>query len=155
MKKERIPSQKEKDYQRRVNEKMPKSKTFLQCVRAFISGGIICCIGQLIHDFAKLVLNFSESNVAAFTAIVLVFLGAALTGIGVYDNIGSWAGAGSVVPITGFANSIVSPAMEFKREGYVLGLGAKMFSIAGPVLVYGISASVLVGLIACLISGKF
>ena len=155
MKKERIPSQKEKDYQRRVNEKMPKSKTFLQCVRAFISGGIICCIGQLIHDFAKLVLNFSESNVAAFTAIVLVFLGATLTGIGVYDNIGSWAGAGSVVPITGFANSIVSPAMEFKREGYVLGLGANMFSIAGPVLVYGISASVLVGLIACLISGKF
>lgn len=155
MKKERIPSQKEKDYLRRVNEKMPKSKTFLQCVRAFISGGIICCIGQLIHDFAKLVLNFSESNVAAFTAIVLVFLGATLTGIGVYDNIGSWAGAGSVVPITGFANSIVSPAMEFKREGYVLGLGAKMFSIAGPVLVYGISASVLVGLIACLISGKF
>ena len=155
MKKERIHSQKEKDYQRRVNEKMPKSKTFLQCVRAFISGGIICCIGQLIHDFAKLVLNFSESNVAAFTAIVLVFLGATLTGIGVYDNIGSWAGAGSVVPITGFANSIVSPAMEFKREGYVLGLGAKMFSIAGPVLVYGISASVLVGLIACLISGKF
>lgn len=155
MKKERIPSQKEKDYQRRVNEKMPKSKTFLQCVRAFISGGIICCIGQLIHDFAKLVLNFSESNVAAFTAIVLVFLGATLTGIGVYDNIGSWAGAGSVVPITGFANSIISPAMEFKREGYVLGLGAKMFSIAGPVLVYGISASVLVGLIACLISGKF
>lgn len=155
MKKERIPSQKEKDYQRCVNEKMPKSKTFLQCVRAFISGGIICCIGQLIHDFAKLVLNFSESNVAAFTAIVLVFLGATLTGIGVYDNIGSWAGAGSVVPITGFANSIVSPAMEFKREGYVLGLGAKMFSIAGPVLVYGISASVLVGLIACLISGKF
>ena len=124
-------------------------------MRAFISGGIICCIGQLIHDFAKLVLNFSESNVAAFTAIVLVFLGATLTGIGVYDNIGSWAGAGSVVPITGFANSIVSPAMEFKREGYVLGLGAKMFSIAGPVLVYGISASVLVGLIACLISGKF
>ena len=155
MKKERIPSQKEKDYQRRVNEKMPKSKTFLQCVRAFISGGIICCIGQLIHDFAKLVLNFSESNVAAFTAIVLVFLGATLTGIGVYDNIGSWAGAGSVVPITGFANSIISPAMAFKREGYVLGLGAKMFSIAGPVLVYGISASVLVGLIACLISGKF
>ena len=139
----------------RDSEKMPKSKTFLQCVRAFISGGIICCIGQLIHDFVKLVLNFSESNVAAFTAIVLVFLGATLTGIGVYDNIGSWAGAGSVVPITGFANSIVSPAMEFKREGYVLGLGAKMFSIAGPVLVYGISASVLVGLIACLISGKF
>ena len=147
MKKERIPSQKEKDYQRRVNEKMPKSKTFLQCVRAFISGGIICCIGQLIHDFAKLVLNFSESNVAAFTAIVLVFLGATLTGIGVYDNIGSWAGAGSVVPITGFANSIVSPAMEFHSEGFILGTAANMFKLAGPVIVFGCGSAVVYGLI--------
>ena len=116
MKNERIPSAKEKDYQRRVNERMPKSKTLSQCIRAFVSGGIICCIGQLIHDFAKLTLNYSESNVAAFTAIVLVFIGATLTGVGIYDKIGAWAGAGSVVPITGFANSIVSPAMEFKRE---------------------------------------
>lgn len=105
--------------------------------------------------FAKLTLNYSESNVAAFTAIVLVFIGATLTGVGIYDKIGAWAGAGSVVPITGFANSIVSPAMEFKREGYVLGLGAKLFSIAGPVLVYGISASVIVGIITCLITGRF
>ncbi len=155
MKNERIPSAKEKDYQRRVNERMPKSKTLSQCIRAFVSGGIICCIGQLIHDFAKLTLNYSESNVAAFTAIVLVFIGATLTGVGIYDKIGAWAGAGSVVPITGFANSIVSPAMEFKREGYVLGLGAKLFSIAGPVLVYGISASVIVGVITCLITGRF
>lgn len=116
MKNERISSAKEKDYQRRVNERMPKSKTLSQCIRAFVSGGIICCIGQLIHDFAKLTLNYSESNVAAFTAIVLVFIGATLTGVGIYDKIGAWAGAGSVVPITGFANSIVSPAMEFKRE---------------------------------------
>ena len=145
MKNERIPSAKEKDYQRRVNERMPKSKTLSQCIRAFVSGGIMCCIGQLIHDFAKL----------TFTAIVLVFIGATLTGVGIYDKIGAWAGAGSVVPITGFANSIVSPAMEFKREGYVLGLGAKLFSIAGPVLVYGISASVIVGIITCLITGRF
>ena len=103
-------------YQKLVKERMPKSRTLSQCVRAFISGGIICCIGQLIHDFAKLTLNYSESNVAAFTAIVLVFIGATLTGVGIYDKIGAWAGAGSVVPITGFANSIVSPAMEFKRE---------------------------------------
>ena len=88
-------------------------------------------------------------------SISLIAISAILTALNVFNRIGKFAGAGSLVPITGFANSIVSPAMEFKREGYVLGLGAKMFSIAGPVLVYGISASVLVGLIACLISGKF
>ena len=82
----------------------------------------------------------------------MVFLGATLTGLGVYDKIGAWAGAGSIVPITGFANSIVSPAMEFKREGYVMGVGAKLFSIAGPVLVYGVSASILVGLLTCLLA---
>ena len=93
----------------------------------------------------------SEPDVAAFTSVVMIFLGATLTGLGVYDKIGRVAGAGSVVPITGFANSIVSPAMEFKREGYVLGVGAKLFSIAGPVLVYGILASIAVGLITLLL----
>lgn len=155
MKKEHIPSEKERDYQRRVNERLPRSNTFSQCVRAFVSGGAICCIGQLIHDFALFSLKLGEDEVSAFTAMALVFIGATLTGLGIYDKIGSWAGAGSVVPITGFANSIVSPAMEFRREGYVLGLGAKLFSIAGPVLVYGISASVVAGLITCCASGKF
>ncbi len=155
MKKEHIPSQRERDYQRRVNERIPRSNVLSQCVRAFISGGAICCIGQLIHDFALLTLKLGEDEVSAFTAMALVFIGATLTGVGIYDKIGAWAGAGSVVPITGFANSIVSPAMEFRREGYVLGLGAKLFSIAGPVLVYGISASVLVGLIACCVTGNF
>lgn len=134
-------------YQQRVNEKMPRSKTFSQCVRAFISGGIICCIGQLVMDIGEKCLMLDEKGVSAFTAIVMVFLGAGLTGIGVYDKIGGWAGAGSIVPITGFANSIVSPAMEFKREGFVTGTAAKMFTIAGPVLVYGIGSSVIVGLI--------
>lgn len=129
---------------------MPRSKTLLQCVKAFVSGGIICTIGQLVHDFGEYALQLGEKEQSAFTAIVMVFLGATLTGIGVYDKIGAWAGAGSVVPITGFANSVVAPAMEFKREGYVMGVGAKLFSLAGPVLVYGISASVLVGLIACI-----
>ena len=127
---------------------IPRSNTFSQCVRAFFVGGIICCIGQLISDFAKSVLELDKDGVSAFTCMALIFLGALLTGIGVYDKIGTFAGAGSIVPITGFSNSIVSPAMEFKREGYVLGVGAKLFSVAGPVLVYGISASIIVGIIA-------
>ena len=93
-----------------------------------------------------------EKGVAAFTAIVMVFIGASLTGLGIYDKIGAWSGAGSIVPITGFANSVVSPAMEFKREGFVTGTAAKMFVIAGPVLVYGIGSSVIVGLIYALLT---
>ena len=125
MKNERIPSAKEKDYQRRVNERMPKSKTLSQCIRAFVSGGIICCIGQLIHDFAKLTLNYSESNVAAFTAIVLVFIGATLTGVGIYDKIGAWAGAGAVesppprvanMMISSFATTMM-PTMRMSAAG--------------------------------------
>ncbi|MCE5234643.1 MAG: stage V sporulation protein AC [Clostridiaceae bacterium] len=137
-------------YQEHVNQKMPRSKTLLQCLKAFVSGGIICLIGQLVRDFGEYNLQLGEKELSAFTAIVMVFLGATLTGIGVYDKLGAWSGAGTVVPITGFANSIVAPAMEFKREGYVMGVGAKLFSLAGPVLVYGISASILVGLIACI-----
>jgi stage V sporulation protein AC len=143
----------EQRYQQRVNEKMPRSKTFSQCVRAFVAGGLICCIGQAVRAFGEATLKLDQDGVAVLTAIVMVFLGATLTGIGVYDKIGSWAGAGSIVPITGFANSIVSPAMEFKREGLILGTAAKMFTIAGPVLVYGVGASVIVGLITCLLAG--
>ncbi len=141
---------KEQTYQNMVRERAPKSKTFTSCLKAFLVGGIICCIGQLIHDAGEAWFQLNEKDVAAFTAIVLVFLGATLTGLGVYDKIGSFGGAGSVVPITGFANSIVAPAMEFKAEGYVMGVGAKLFSLAGPVLVYGISSSVLVGLLSLL-----
>ena len=148
-KQQKTPEQRR--YQQRVNDKMPRSKTFSQCVRAFISGGVICSIGQLVHDLGENRLMLDEKGVAAFTAIVMVFLGASLTGLGVYDKIGSWSGAGSIVPITGFANSIVSPAMEFKREGLITGTAAKMFVIAGPVLVYGIGSSVIVGLIYALL----
>ncbi len=142
----------QKQYQQRVNERMPRRNIALQCLRAFVSGGLICCIGQAVREFGQKGLALDSDNVAIFTSIVMVFLGATLTGLGVYDKIGAWAGAGSIVPITGFANSIVSPAMEFKREGYVMGVGAKLFSIAGPVLVYGVSASILVGLLTCLLA---
>lgn len=153
MEKKRQKTPQEQRYQQQVKEKMPRSKTLPQCLRAFVVGGLICCIGQAVRAFGENTLALDPDSVAALTAIVMVFLGATLTGLGVYDKIGAWAGAGSVVPITGFANSIVSPAMEFKREGLILGTAAKMFTIAGPVLVYGIGASVVVGLITCLLAG--
>lgn len=137
-------------YREAVNAKVPKSKTLSQCILAFVIGGAICCLGQLIGDFGTVVLKLEETERATFTSIVLIFIGALLTGVGVYDKLGAVAGAGSVVPITGFANSIVAPAMEHKREGLVMGIGAELFSLAGPVLVYGITSSVIVGVIAWL-----
>ena len=101
----------------------------------------------MLRNFAADVLRLDEGSTAAFTSIVLIFLGALLTGLGVYDVLGRFAGAGSIVPITGFSNSVVSPALEFRAEGYILGVGAKLFTVAGPVLVYGISSSILVGLV--------
>lgn len=153
MAKQKSMTREEAAYQQRVEARMPRSQTLRQCLQAFLSGGAICCIGQMIRDFGQYRLLLEEDACAAFTAIVLVFLGALFTGFGVYDKLGAWAGAGSVVPITGFANSIVAPAMEFKREGMVLGVGAKLFTIAGPVLVFGVGASVLVGLLTCLVTG--
>ena len=144
-------SEKARKYRQRVNEKAPKSHVFMQCVNAFWVGGLICCIGQALNLIGSELLWLDSADTSAFTSIVLIFLGAFLTGLGVYDKIGSFAGAGSIVPITGFANSIVAPAMEHKYEGYVLGVGAQLFSIAGPVLVYGITTSVIVGLIACIV----
>lgn len=139
-----------KQYRQLVNERMPKSKTAQQCLLAFLVGGTICCIGQLIGDVGVILFSLDEKNRAAFVSITLIFIGALLTGIGVYDRIGTFSGAGSVVPITGFANSIVAPAMEHKREGLILGVGAQLFTYAGPVLVYGITTSVVIGLIALL-----
>lgn len=142
-------------YDAYVKQKMPKSKTLLCCLRAFWVGGAICTIGQAVKLAGMEILKLSDKDASSFTSIVMIFLGAFLTGLGVYDVIGKYAGAGSIVPITGFSNSIVSPAMEFKREGYILGVGAKLFTIAGPVLVYGISASVAVGILyyICLTMG--
>ncbi|MBP1563135.1 MAG: stage V sporulation protein AC [Oscillospiraceae bacterium] len=113
---------------------------------AFLIGGAICTLGEaLLNMYAAL--GFSQDDAGALTSMSLIFLSALLTGLKLYDRIAQHAGAGTLVPITGFANSIVSPALEFKSEGFVLGLGAKMFVIAGPVLVYGISASIVYGII--------
>ena len=138
---------KHQQYRNMVNDRMPKSKTLLNCVYAFLIGGAICCIGQLVGYAGTLCLSLDEKQRAAFTSIVMIFLGALFTGVGLYDKLGSFAGAGSVVPITGFANSIVAPAMEHKREGLVLGVAANMFTIAGPVLVYGIVSGMIIGII--------
>lgn len=136
----------EKHYEAVVNKMTPNSRHLRGCVRAFWVGGLICVIGQALTMLAQ-TLELGELTAPMFTSCVLIFLGTTLTGIGVYDRIGKYAGAGSVVPITGFANSVAAPAIEFRREGMVLGLGAKLFQIAGPVLTYGISSSIIVGVI--------
>ncbi len=134
------------DYRKYVEAKAPKTRVASNAARAFVVGGLICMVGQFLFIFFKQK-GLDTDSVSALTALVMVFLGAFLTGLNIYDDLGRFAGAGSIVPITGFANSVVSPAMEFKSEGYVMGVGAKMFNIAGPVLVYGISASVIAGII--------
>lgn len=138
---------KNKQYQDYVKQKSPSSNLLKNSICAFLVGGSICAIGQLIIEFGMAYYDLDKEKASIVSAMVMIFLGSLLTGLGVYDDLGKIGGAGSIVPITGFANSIVSPAMEAKREGYIFGVGAKLFSIAGPVLVYGISTSVFVGLI--------
>ncbi len=136
----------EKEYGKLVQELAPKSPIKKDCINAFWIGGLICVLGQLaMNGFAALGLEKQDAGTAA--SMSLVALSALLTGLSLYDNIAKFAGAGTLVPITGFANSIASPAIEFKTEGFILGVGAKMFTIAGPVIVYGVSASVVYGLI--------
>ena len=125
----------------------------MECLRAFLVGGLICVLGELLHIFYLEHWQMSEDNAAAMVSITLIFMGALLTGFGVYDIIGKFAGAGSIVPISGYANSVTAPALEFKREGFILGVGAKLFTIAGPVLVYGITSSILVGVLYCIFGG--
>lgn len=137
-----------KSYASFVENRLPKTKFFPSLLWAFLVGGLICCIGQGIFDIIKaLSPALEDKEVQSYTLIILIFLASFLTGIGVYDRIGNFAGAGSIVPITGFSNSIASPALEFKREGWIFGVCVKMFTIAGPVIVTGITASMLVGLI--------
>lgn len=139
--------QKDASYQKLVHAHTPHSRLLRGCLRAFWVGGVICCIGQALNQFGGDVLGLTVEQQPMFTSCVLVFLGTTLTGIGIYDVIGKYAGAGSIVPITGFANSVAAPAIEFRREGLIMGVGAKLFTLAGPVLTYGITASVAVGLI--------
>lgn len=138
------------EYARLVSSHMKKSPVFKDAARAFLVGGFVCLLGQGLADLYK-ALGAPAESAKLWSNISLISLAVLLTALGLYDNIAKFAGAGVVVPITGFANSIVSPAMEFKSEGLVLGLGAKMFIVAGPVLAYGISASVIYGLILALL----
>ncbi len=141
-----------KDYKKYVDEISPKPKYFKNYIWAFIVGGIICVIGQGINDLYMQFAQLDKLTASSATSLTLIFIGALLTGLGVYDLIGKRAGAGSIIPITGFANSIVSPAMEYKREGYIMGVGANLFKIAGPVLVYGIGSSIICGFIYYLLN---
>lgn len=136
-----------KEYNEYVNKKSPDSPILKNCFNAFWVGGLICSIGQIIFDFCKFK-GLDQTMSSTVVSIVLIGIAALLTALNVFNRIGKFAGAGSLVPITGFANSIVAPAIEYKSEGYVMGVGGKMFTVAGPVLVFGISASVIIGIIA-------
>ena len=139
------------NYKQYVFEKMPKSSHWKNMFWAFLIGGVICVIGQAFIEFYKLWFNTEDASILA--SGTLVFLAAVLTGFGVYDNIGRFAGAGSTIPITGFSNAVVSPALEFRAEGYVYGVGAKMFQVAGPVIVNGVAISVIVAVITLIVGG--
>ena len=145
------PIETPKKYQEYVDKKSPNSPILKNCFNAFWVGGLICTIGQIILNICK-ERGLDTSISGTIVSILLIGISAFLTGLNLFNKIGKFAGAGSLVPITGFANSIVSPAMEYKSEGYIMGVGGKMFTVAGPVLVFGISTSVLIGIIATLFS---
>lgn len=141
------PIMSNEEYQTYVKSFMPKTNEGRSLFNSFLVGGFICCIGQFIRYFFNLVFKLQGDDLAAATSVVLIFIGVLLTGLGVYDRIAKHAGGGSIVPITGFANSVASPAMEFSSEGYVYGMAAKMFVVAGPIIVFGTFSSALVGII--------
>ncbi len=136
----------EKQYSKLVKEMMPRSPIVKDCFQAFWIGGTICLLGQVITN-AYTFWGLEKEAAGTATSMTLVFLSAMLTGLSLYDDLAKHAGAGTLVPITGFANAIAAPAIEFKTEGFILGVGAKMFTIAGPVIVYGLSASVIYGIL--------
>lgn len=140
------PTQTKKDYQNYVDKKTPNSPILKNLFNAFWTGGLICSIGQIILNIC-IQRGFDMAISGTIVSIILIGISAILTGLNIFNKIGKFCGAGSLVPITGFANSIVSPSMEYKSEGYIMGVGAKMFTVAGPVLVFGISSSIIIGLI--------
>lgn len=135
-----------KDYQTVVDKHSPKNEVLKNSFKAFWVGGIICLIGQLITE-GFIYIGFSEPDAGTLSTITLILLSTILTALNLYDKIGNYAGAGSIIPITGFANSMVSAAMEYKKEGYIFGMGAKLFTVAGPVIVFGTISSVIVGIL--------
>lgn len=152
MAKKKTPSEQQilNKFQTITDQTNPKPKIVRNCARAFLVGGAICTLGQIFQTLL-VKYGFQEEEVKMLLPIIMVFLGALLTGVGIYDKIASFGGAGTVVPITGFSNAVVASAIEFKKEGFVFGVAAKMFTIAGPVLVYGIGSSVIIGIIYYLI----
>ena len=139
------------EYNEYIKNMAPKSPLVGDLIKAFIVGGLICCAGEGLRMFYERFAHLAQEDAATAVSMTLVFLSALLTGLNVYDKMARFAGAGTLVPITGFANSVVAPALEFKHEGFVTGTAAKLFTVAGPVLVYGISASVIYGMILWLI----
>lgn len=138
--------QQKKDYEKYVKQVTPTHNLWLQMLKAFVTGGIICCIGQFLLNYAGN-MGLDDQTAGSWCSLILVFLSVVLTGFGIYPKIVKWGGAGALVPITGFANSVAAPAIEYKTEGQVFGIGCKIFTIAGPVILYGIFASWLLGLI--------
>lgn len=143
---ERDVEKRNESYNAYVEKVTPKANCFKNCLKAFVTGGIICVIGQAVMNIFKM-MGFDTQDTASFTTITLVFLSALLTGLNIYPLITSFGGAGGLVPITGFANSVAAPAIEYKKEGQVFGIGCKIFTIAGPVILYGVFVSWLAGLI--------
>ena len=138
--------QQQKDYEKYVKEVTPTHNLGLQMIKAFVTGGIICCIGQLILNYAGN-LGPDKQPAGSWCSLILVLASVLLTGFNIYPRIVKWGGAGALVPITGFANGVAAPAIEYKTEGQVFGIGCKIFTIAGPVILYGIFASWLLGVI--------
>ena len=138
--------EKQEQYKAYVEKKTPKNNVYLNMIKAFITGGIICVVGQAIHDFCKSQ-GLSEEIAGSWTSLILVLLSVILTGFNIYPRIAQWGGAGALVPITGFANSVAAPAIEYQKEGQVFGIGCKIFTIAGPVLLYGIFTSWVLGVL--------
>ena len=136
----------DKQYSRLVKEKSPNSPLLKDCLFAFTAGGLICMLGQFLMN-RYTALGLEKQDASTWVSITLVGLSALLTGLSIYDDLAKYAGAGTLVPITGFANAVAAPAVEFQTEGFILGVGAKMFTIAGPVIVYGLAASVVYGVI--------
>ena len=137
-----------KEYEQFVKEVTPKQNLFCNMAKAFIVGGLICVVGQILLHIGKTQFSLSKDDAGSWCSLILILSSVILTGLNIYQKIVTFAGCGALVPITGFANSVVSPAMEFRREGLVMGVGAKLFTLAGPVLTYGIGGSIVVGLAA-------
>ena len=134
-------------YKQYADSRAPRSPVAKDCTRAFLVGGLVCCIGQALTDIYTKLCGMEKADAGTLTACTLVLLAAVLTGLGIFDRIAKFAGAGTLVPITGFANAVVSPAIDAKSEGLILGVGAKIFTVAGPVLLYGTLAGTVYGVV--------